>query len=132
MLNCWYCGEELIDIGPQIRSGGQSWSPNARTIDHQIPRSLGGRTTPENIVSACPRCNSSKNGKTVEEYREYLYGKTPAGASVKHLQAALVGATDSQRHRIEDIIEEIRGYNPLPVFWGENGGDVCRTTKRPS
>lgn len=34
------------------------------TFDHVTPRSLGGRTTWENIVTACARCNFIKGGKT--------------------------------------------------------------------
>ncbi|WP_297695328.1 HNH endonuclease [Phenylobacterium sp.] len=47
---CQYCGaaEEL-------------------TFDHLVPRSRGGRTTWENIVTACARCNLSKGGRTPHE-----------------------------------------------------------------
>ena len=34
------------------------------TYDHVVPRSLGGKTTWENIVVACVRCNQKKGGKT--------------------------------------------------------------------
>ena len=34
------------------------------TYDHVIPRSQGGKTTWENIVSACETCNSEKAGRT--------------------------------------------------------------------
>lgn len=34
------------------------------TFDHLTPRSLGGRTTWENIVTACARCNLAKGGRT--------------------------------------------------------------------
>jgi 5-methylcytosine-specific restriction endonuclease McrA len=37
------------------------------TFDHVIPRSRGGRTTWENIVTACARCNLSKGGRTPRE-----------------------------------------------------------------
>ncbi|MGZ8363029.1 MAG: HNH endonuclease [Caulobacteraceae bacterium] len=37
------------------------------TFDHVIPRSRGGRTTWENIVTACARCNLSKGGHTPRE-----------------------------------------------------------------
>jgi 5-methylcytosine-specific restriction endonuclease McrA len=47
---CQYCGagEEL-------------------TFDHVTPRSRGGRTTWENIVTACARCNLGKGGRTPRE-----------------------------------------------------------------
>ena len=37
------------------------------TFDHVIPRSRGGRTTWENIVTACARCNLTKGGRTPRE-----------------------------------------------------------------
>ena len=37
------------------------------TFDHVTPRSRGGRTTWENIVTACARCNLSKGGRTPAE-----------------------------------------------------------------
>jgi 5-methylcytosine-specific restriction endonuclease McrA len=37
------------------------------TFDHVIPRSRGGRTTWENIVTACARCNLAKGGRTPHE-----------------------------------------------------------------
>ena len=37
------------------------------TFDHLIPRSRGGRTTWENIVAACARCNLHKGGRTPRE-----------------------------------------------------------------
>ena|SRR5665213_3979251 len=37
------------------------------TFDHIIPRSRGGRTTWENIVTACARCNLTKGGRTPRE-----------------------------------------------------------------
>jgi len=37
------------------------------TFDHVIPRSRGGRTTWENIVTACAPCNLSKGGRTPRE-----------------------------------------------------------------
>ena len=50
---CQYCGEKspMRDL----------------TYDHVLPRSRGGRTTWENIVTACRQCNESKGDKTPEE-----------------------------------------------------------------
>ena len=49
---CQYCG----------RNGGERM-----TIDHVIPKSLGGRTVWENVVSACRACNLRKGNKPPEE-----------------------------------------------------------------
>lgn len=40
---------------------------NDLTFDHIIPRSKGGRTTWENIVTACAPCNLRKGGRTPRE-----------------------------------------------------------------
>ncbi|MGH6986541.1 MAG: HNH endonuclease [Caulobacteraceae bacterium] len=37
------------------------------TFDHVVPRSRGGRTTWENIVTACARCNLAKGGRILGE-----------------------------------------------------------------
>lgn len=48
---CQYCGRKT----------------NSLTIDHVIPRRLGGETDWNNIVTACPRCNHLKGGMTPEQ-----------------------------------------------------------------
>jgi hypothetical protein len=52
---CHYCGNELeiSDIH----------------IDHVFPRSLGGRTHPDNLVVSCKSCNWKKGAKTDWKYR---------------------------------------------------------------
>jgi len=37
------------------------------SLDHVVPRSRGGRTTWDNIVSACLKCNVGKGGRTPRE-----------------------------------------------------------------
>lgn len=39
------------------------------TVDHLMPRSRGGKTTPENLVTACFPCNQRKGNRTPEEAR---------------------------------------------------------------
>ena len=46
-FQCQYCG-----------------SHDSLTFDHVIPRRLGGKTTWENIASACAPCNMKKGGRT--------------------------------------------------------------------
>lgn len=50
---CQYCGE---------KPGTQEL-----TIDHVIPKSLGGKTTWENCVLCCVSCNSLKGSKLIHE-----------------------------------------------------------------
>jgi 5-methylcytosine-specific restriction endonuclease McrA len=49
-FSCVYCG-----------------SKKDLTFDHVIPRSLGGKTNWENIVTACSKCNAKKGGRTPEQ-----------------------------------------------------------------
>ncbi|MGB7373334.1 HNH endonuclease [Pontixanthobacter sp.] len=39
------------------------------TFDHVLPRRLGGKTTWENIASACAPCNMKKGGRTPKQAR---------------------------------------------------------------
>ncbi|MEM7268044.1 MAG: HNH endonuclease [Pseudomonadota bacterium] len=45
------------------------------TFDHVVPRSKGGRTTWENVVASCGRCNLSKGDKTLKQARMHLRQK---------------------------------------------------------
>ena len=38
-------------------------------LDHVIPRSLGGKTSWENVVCSCVECNRRKGGRTPEQAR---------------------------------------------------------------
>jgi 5-methylcytosine-specific restriction endonuclease McrA len=50
-FNCQYCGE--------------LFSQSELTVDHVIPRSLGGGTDWENCVASCKACNSNKGSKLI-------------------------------------------------------------------
>jgi len=52
-FQCQYCTEYF--------------KPAELTYDHVIPRSQGGRTTWENVVTACAPCNLAKGGRTPEQ-----------------------------------------------------------------
>lgn len=41
-------------------------------LDHVMPRTLGGRTTWENVVTSCIECNRSKGGRTPDQARMKL------------------------------------------------------------
>jgi len=45
------------------------------TIDHVIPRSMGGKSTWENVVCCCVDCNRRKGGRTPEEAKTRLRTK---------------------------------------------------------
>ncbi len=39
------------------------------TLDHILPKAQGGATTPQNLVSACKKCNQRKGNRTPEQAR---------------------------------------------------------------
>jgi 5-methylcytosine-specific restriction endonuclease McrA len=67
---CQYCG----------RNGGERM-----TIDHVIPKSLGGRTVWENVVSACRACNLKKGNKVLEEAGMHLLRRPTKPVSIFYL-----------------------------------------------
>jgi 5-methylcytosine-specific restriction endonuclease McrA len=46
---------------------GKKFTPAELSLDHVLPRTLGGKTTWENIVCACLACNVRKGGRTPEQ-----------------------------------------------------------------
>ena len=56
---CQYCGKH---------DGGL-------TVDHVLPRHLGGQHVWTNVVAACPSCNHRKGGRKLEESRMILLHK---------------------------------------------------------
>jgi 5-methylcytosine-specific restriction endonuclease McrA len=55
---CQYCGVRLV------RSPDD---PNGFTYDHVIPRSKGGKTCWENVVTCCIPCNQKKGNRTPQQ-----------------------------------------------------------------
>lgn len=43
------------------------------TLDHVLPRSRGGKTTWENVVAACEKCNGRKGSRTPAEANMTLF-----------------------------------------------------------
>jgi 5-methylcytosine-specific restriction endonuclease McrA len=50
-FTCQYCGQRKKTL----------------TVDHVIPRRLGGSHTWENLVTACASCNHRKGGRTIDQ-----------------------------------------------------------------
>ena len=61
---CQYCGTKgtAVDL----------------SLDHIMPRSRGGRTTPDNLCVACKACNSRKGNRTPAEARMPLLSEPSA------------------------------------------------------
>jgi 5-methylcytosine-specific restriction endonuclease McrA len=67
-FTCQYCGQRA----PYL------------TIDHIIPRRLGGQHSWDNLVAACPACNHRKGGRTADQAQMRLLctpKKPPSSAS---------------------------------------------------
>jgi 5-methylcytosine-specific restriction endonuclease McrA len=62
------------------------------TLDHVVPRSRGGESVWENVVTACAPCNHRKGNRTLEEARMELIRvpKAPAPVLFIHLAAARI------------------------------------------
>lgn len=67
---CVYCGS----------SGGRL------TLDHVVPRSRGGESSWENVVTSCPPCNHRKGSRTLEEANMVLHKLPRAPAPVLFIQ----------------------------------------------
>jgi len=48
---CQYCGAQTREL----------------TLDHVVPRAMGGETIWTNVVAACRKCNSEKGGRSLKE-----------------------------------------------------------------
>ena len=48
----------------RAESGDHAQPNNLATLDHKIPRSLGGPDTYENTTLSCRRCNLARGGET--------------------------------------------------------------------
>jgi len=57
---CWYCGKAIQD------------HPDEWHIEHVQPQRSGGSDEIWNLVPACARCNTSKGGRDIEEWRAGL------------------------------------------------------------
>jgi 5-methylcytosine-specific restriction endonuclease McrA len=51
---------------------GRKFATSELSLDHVLPRSLGGKTSWENIVCACMACNVRKGGKMPEQSHMHL------------------------------------------------------------
>jgi 5-methylcytosine-specific restriction endonuclease McrA len=83
-FTCQYCG----------RNGGERM-----TIDHVIPKSLGGRTVWENVVSACRACNLRKGNKSPGEVGLRLRRKPTRPRSASYLGILAYASHHDERWR---------------------------------
>lgn len=53
---CHYCAVQMTLRN--YHDGDQPTRPTDATIEHLVPRALGGDNRPQNLVAACRRCNA--------------------------------------------------------------------------
>ncbi len=78
---CQYCGEQPGRI--------------FLTIDHVVPRSQGGQTVWDNVVTACRDCNHKKGGRTPDQANMTLRNKP---RQPQYVAFALLG--ELERHDV--------------------------------
>jgi len=84
---CGYCGRHVSEFKGKERL----------TKDHVVPRDLGGKSTWENLVTACSTCNGRKGNRTPEQAGMRLLWE-PVRPPQAQLQAK------RQRHRNSRIV----------------------------
>ena len=63
---CWYCTVELLPLDQIVKTGGDI-PDNYPTIEHVIPRVIGGGDKLANLRVSCPECNNAKGYQLPEE-----------------------------------------------------------------
>lgn len=63
-LQCQWC-QKGVEAGAQL------------TLDHARARDQGGTNNATNLFTACHRCNSQRQNRTVAQYAEALIGPRP-------------------------------------------------------
>lgn len=85
-------------------------SRRATTIDHVVPRSLGGPDTWENLVAACEPCNTRKGSRTLDQLGWRLEF-TPAAPT--RIEWLVVGFA-----RVDESWQPYLAGTPLPALAG--------------
>jgi 5-methylcytosine-specific restriction endonuclease McrA len=85
---CQYCGKHMLHL----------------TIDHIVPKHMGGQQTWENTVTACPHCNHHKGGRTLEE-------------SGMHLLRPPKNPPDSAEYVFGHYIKDNHEWEPFIAGW---------------
>lgn len=91
---CFYCGKKIKNN-------------RGKTIDHVIPRTLGGITITNNLVPACDICNSKKGFMTISQFQLW----SDMNFSDKKEYEKIL------RNRVEKI-HQTKGFD-LPQSWIE-------------
>jgi HNH endonuclease len=105
---CRYCGRQLVPP-PRGRSHTHKEAARIATLDHWVPKALGGDWELSNLVLSCRACNGDKGQLTGPEYLAVL----------AYRARAVAGVAGPQRPCL-------LGKRPATV-----AGHRCRTRTRP-
>lgn len=85
---CQYCGKKMVE--------------NKCTVDHILPKSLGGKSSWENCVCSCYKCNNEKGDKPIYNTRLKLHKqpKIPSAGDFIRLRSTVL------INQLNDIIFE--------------------------
>jgi 5-methylcytosine-specific restriction endonuclease McrA len=82
-----------------IRDGGTCSYCNSTkgpmTVDHIIPKNMGGSDSWENMACACERCNNKKGGRTLAKSGMTLHRKPIRPSHLTYIQR-FIGVTDDR------------------------------------
>ena len=59
------------------------------TLDHIIPKSRGGKSTFDNVVTCCPSCNTKKNDRTPSEANMYMKVRPVQPTITEHIRSVM-------------------------------------------
>jgi len=95
--NCQYCGEQF--------------DARELTYDHVIPRAAGGKTTWDNILTACVSCNARKRAHLPNYSGRKGGGMRPLKAPRQPTAAELMRA--GMKHIEKDVVEDFGSW----LYW---------------
>jgi len=108
---CRYCGAQAPDV--------------PLTVDHVIPRTLGGATEPSNLVTACRDCN---NGKASTSPDEHVVADVDAAALL--FARAIEQAAELRRADRQVMLHRIEGFDEDWLAWTYVSGGQTMTIER--
>ena len=68
-MECFYCGAKLI----QPSAVKKYPHLEMRTVDHVVPKVHGGLNSKRNTVPSCGTCNTEKDSRDLEDYRDFVF-----------------------------------------------------------
>jgi 5-methylcytosine-specific restriction endonuclease McrA len=114
--------EELIERdGPAcVWCGRELWRRDL-TVEHVVPRSRGGHTTPDNVLVACRACNKRRGSRPVDAYVRDLL-REGADVDLAALGRTLGRLSRSERRAHRDAA--VRQLRRLQAVYGTSGSST--------